>query len=101
MAVVWISSMMRDLTGGRDRVRAPGGTVAGLVEELENAYPGFKNRFFVQGQLAPGIMATARACLLSSLVKPLISELSLPKVSPSRGPKLRQLSWNSLAVQVV
>jgi molybdopterin converting factor small subunit len=58
MAVVWIPSMMRDLTGGLDRVRAPGGTVAEVVDTLEKDYPGFKERLLVQGQLAPGIMAT-------------------------------------------
>jgi sulfur-carrier protein len=58
MAVVWIPSMMRDLTGSQDRVEAPGGTVAEVVEALEKAYPGFKDRLLVKGQLAPGIMAT-------------------------------------------
>jgi sulfur-carrier protein len=58
MAVVWVPSMMRDLTGGQDRAQAPGGTVAEVVEALEKAYPGFKDRLLVQGQLAPGIMAT-------------------------------------------
>jgi molybdopterin converting factor small subunit len=50
--------MMRDLTGGQDRVHAPGGTVAEVVDALERTYPGFKDRLLVQGQLAPGIMAT-------------------------------------------
>jgi molybdopterin converting factor small subunit len=50
--------MMRDLTRGQDRVHAPGGTVAEVLDALEKAYPGFKDRLLVQGQLAPGIMAT-------------------------------------------
>jgi molybdopterin synthase sulfur carrier subunit len=58
MAVVWVPSMMRDLTGGLDRVHAPGGTVAEVLDALEKAYPGFKDRLLVQGELAPGIMAT-------------------------------------------
>jgi len=58
MAVVWVPSMMRDLTGGQDRVHAPGGTVAEVLDALETGYPGFKGRLLVQGQLAPGIMAT-------------------------------------------
>ena len=58
MAVVWVPSMMRDLTGGQDRVRVSGGTIAAVIEALEKAYPGVKGRLLVQGQLAPGIMAT-------------------------------------------
>ena len=56
--MVWVPSMMRDLTGGQDEVCAPGATVAEVVEALEKAYPGFKDRLLVQGRLAPGLMAT-------------------------------------------
>jgi molybdopterin synthase sulfur carrier subunit len=55
--MVWVPSMMRDLTGGQDRVHASGGTVIEVIDALEKAYPGFKNRLLVQGRLAPGIMA--------------------------------------------
>jgi molybdopterin converting factor small subunit len=50
--------MMRDLTAGRDCVRVPGPTVADLIDELERAYPGVKERLVVRGQLAPGLMVT-------------------------------------------
>jgi len=50
--------MMHDLTGGQDRVHAPGGTIAEVLDALEKAYPGFKGRLLVQGELAPGVMAT-------------------------------------------
>ena len=58
MAVVWIPSMMRDLTAGRDRVLAPGATVAEVIDELEAAYPGIKERLLVRGRLGPGLMVT-------------------------------------------
>jgi molybdopterin synthase sulfur carrier subunit len=58
MAMVWIPSMMRDLTGGQDRVRVSGETVAEAIDALEEAYPGFRERLLIHGQLAPGIMAT-------------------------------------------
>ncbi len=56
MAVVWIPSMMRELTAGQDRVRAPGATVAEVIDALETAHPGVKERLLAQGQLAPGVM---------------------------------------------
>jgi len=58
MAVVWIPSMMRALTAGRDRVCASGATVAEVIDALETAHPGVKERLLARGQLAPGIMVT-------------------------------------------
>lgn len=58
MAMVWIPSMMRDITGGEDRMQIRGYTVAAVIDALEKAYPGFKERVLVQGRLAPGIMVT-------------------------------------------
>lgn len=49
---------MRDLTAGRDCVRARGATIAGVIDELETAYPGIKDRLLVRGRLAPGLMVT-------------------------------------------
>ena len=58
MAVVWVPSMMRDLTAGQDRVRAPGATVAEVIDALERAHPGVKERLLARGQLASGVMVT-------------------------------------------
>ena len=58
MAVVWIPSMMRDLTAGQDRVDAPGATVAEVIDALETAHPGVQERLLRRGKLAPGLMIT-------------------------------------------
>jgi molybdopterin converting factor small subunit len=58
MALVWIPSMMRDLTEGQDRVRVRGATVAEVIDALEKAHPGVKERLLVRDQLAPGIMVS-------------------------------------------
>jgi len=58
MAVVWIPCMMRDLTAGQDRVDAPGATVAEVIDALDEAHPGVKERLLRRGQLAPGLMVT-------------------------------------------
>jgi molybdopterin converting factor small subunit len=50
--------MMRDLTAGQNRVRAQGATVAEVIDEVERAHPGFKERLVVRGRLAPGLMVT-------------------------------------------
>jgi molybdopterin synthase sulfur carrier subunit len=44
MASVWIPSLMRDLTGGQERVTIPGATVRQVIDQLDLAYPGMKAR---------------------------------------------------------
>ena len=39
MATVHIPSLMRDLTGGRDKVNVPGKTVAQVIEALMQSIP--------------------------------------------------------------
>jgi molybdopterin synthase sulfur carrier subunit len=71
MAVVWIPSLMRDLTGGQGQVSAPGKTVREVINTLNEAYPGIKARLcdgdrldpalsvFVDGKMTPrGLSAT-------------------------------------------
>jgi molybdopterin synthase sulfur carrier subunit len=55
MALVWIPSLMRDLTKGRERVRVPGRTVNQLVSNLEKAYPGMGRLLIQEGRLVPGV----------------------------------------------
>ncbi|MBI4310688.1 MAG: MoaD/ThiS family protein [Chloroflexi bacterium] len=55
MAVVYIPSLMRGLTGGRNQVQASGATVAQIVEALEKAFPGIKERLLEDGDLKPHI----------------------------------------------
>lgn len=50
--------MMRELTAGQDRVRVSGATVAAVIDALETAYPGVRERLLPRGQLAPGVMVT-------------------------------------------
>jgi sulfur-carrier protein len=44
MAIVWIPSLLRDLTGGLSEVNAPGETVRDLINRLEEQYPGIRER---------------------------------------------------------
>ncbi len=53
MAVVWVPSLLRDLTGGQARVSAPGRTVGEVLEALDARYPGLKERLCEGGQLSP------------------------------------------------
>jgi molybdopterin converting factor small subunit len=55
MPVVWIPSLLRDLTGGRNTVRVAGTTVRQVIDELDRSYPGIKDRLCDEGSLRPGI----------------------------------------------
>jgi molybdopterin converting factor small subunit len=55
MAVVMIPPLMRDLTGGQDKVSAPGKTVAQVIDALDAAYPGVKARVRDGDRLAAGV----------------------------------------------
>lgn len=41
---VRIPTPLRTLTGGQDEVKAPGGTVGEVIENLEKAHPGVRDR---------------------------------------------------------
>lgn len=56
MANVWMPSLLRDLTGGRETVIVPGGRVSEVVEELERLYPGVRARLCQGDGLRPGIV---------------------------------------------
>jgi molybdopterin synthase sulfur carrier subunit len=55
MATVFVPSLMRDLTGGAAKVDVPGGTVRQVVQSLEAAYPGTKERLLDGDRLKPEI----------------------------------------------
>ncbi len=55
MAHVWIPSLLRDLTQGRETVTVPGSRVRQVIEELERLYPGVRDRLCDANGLRPGI----------------------------------------------
>ncbi len=55
MATVWIPSLMRDLTEGRQTVEVEGSTVRQVIRNLEGAFPGIRARLCAGDELAPHI----------------------------------------------
>lgn len=55
MAVVWIPSLMRNLTGGQRQLSASGKTVREVIEALDEAYPGLKARLCDGDRLNPAL----------------------------------------------
>jgi molybdopterin synthase sulfur carrier subunit len=55
MATVWIPSLLRDLTGGRESLTVPGATVGQVVDSLDQLYPGVKSRLCDAGGLRASV----------------------------------------------
>lgn len=55
MPIVYVPSLLRDLTSGQERVQVPGGTVAQVIENLESRFPGMKTRLCTGNELKPGL----------------------------------------------
>ncbi|MBI2864154.1 MAG: MoaD/ThiS family protein [Chloroflexi bacterium] len=53
LASVLVPPLMRDLTGGKARVAAPGATVDQVLRALESTYPGFRGRLCQGDQINP------------------------------------------------
>ncbi len=55
MATVFIPSLMQNLTEGKSKVQIEGSSVRRLIENLEAAYPGFKDRLTENDRVKPNI----------------------------------------------
>lgn len=55
MALVFIPSLLRKLTGGLDKVTVEGGNVRELIEQLERRFPGFRAYVMEEGDLKASI----------------------------------------------
>ena len=55
MATVYIPSLMRNLTQGQDTVEVPGSTIRQIIDNLDKAYPGIKERLVEDDQIKPSI----------------------------------------------
>ena len=55
MALVFIPAMLQNLTGGVSQVRIAGRTVHTVLNNLEERFPGVKDRLLQDGELRPDI----------------------------------------------
>lgn len=55
MPTVFIPSLMRSVTGGKDRVEVAGENLRQIVENLERAYPGMKALLVSEDRIAAGV----------------------------------------------
>jgi molybdopterin synthase sulfur carrier subunit len=58
MATIWIPPLLRDFTGGLERVTVPGEKVRELIAALDSRYPGLGARLVEEDELRRGIVLT-------------------------------------------
>jgi sulfur-carrier protein len=74
MPLVWIPSLLRDLTGGQDRVVVAGSTVGEIIDELERHFPGIRPRLCDDNGLRPGLAVAVDSSLAPLGVLQAVSE---------------------------
>ena len=55
MPTVYIPTLLRTLTGGRASVEVEGDTVRQVIDNLDQAWPGVRDRLLEEGRLRPNI----------------------------------------------
>ena len=85
MAVVWVPALMRELTGGEEKVDVTGQSMREVINNLDVEFPGFKDRVLDGNRLRPTLSVALDGIVISkSLLEPVKtdSEVSfLPNIS--------------------
>jgi molybdopterin synthase sulfur carrier subunit len=55
LAIVFIPTLLQPLTGGRASIEAEGATVRQVIESMETAWPGIRERLLEKDRLRPNI----------------------------------------------
>jgi len=55
LPTVYIPTLLRTLTGGRESVEVEGCTVRQVIDNLDRAWPGLRYRLLDEGKLRPNI----------------------------------------------
>ena len=86
MVTVLIPSVMRELTGGRDRVEVEGRTLRQVINALEAKHPGTKALIIDSGMIRTEISIAVNGDIISSgLVEPVPADAEVVIVSAISG----------------
>ena len=65
MAVVWVPSLLRGLTQGKDSVIVPGSNLRSVINNMEERYPGFKGKVMDGNRLSPTVSVAIDGAIIS------------------------------------
>ena len=76
MPIVWIPSLLRELTNGHDQLVVPGATVREVIANLNERYPGVKARLCADDRLAPNIAVVVDGSISRQGLRQPLTEMS-------------------------
>ena len=85
MATVFIPSLMRKLTDGRDTVEVAGSTLRQVIDNLDTEYPGIKELIVENGRVRPGLQLAVDGVLSATGLMGKVPEGSEVHILPALG----------------
>jgi molybdopterin synthase sulfur carrier subunit len=86
LPTVYIPTLLQNLTGGRSSVNVEGATVRQVIENLEHACPGMRERLLDQDRLRPNIsVAVDGEVTPMGLLEPVGSESEVHFIAAIKG----------------
>lgn len=82
---VWIPPLHRDLSQGAERLTLTGETVGDLIDELEQRFPGMKDRLCDEGRIRPHIAVAVNGLIVSRGLRQRLTEPSEVHFVPAMG----------------
>lgn len=65
MVTVFVPPLLRELTGGKDRVELDGSSVRQIVAALDERFPGVRSRLCAGDELRPGLAVAVNGAVSS------------------------------------
>jgi molybdopterin synthase sulfur carrier subunit len=85
MPLVWIPTQFQRFTGGQSQVKVEGATVRQVIDNLEVAFPGIRERLVEEGRIRPEIAVAVDSEIttegLRARVKPESEVTFLPAIA--------------------
>jgi molybdopterin converting factor small subunit len=85
MPLVFIPSLMRNLTENLDRVTVDGATLRQVVENLDARYPGFKDVIVQDGRVRPGLALAINGEIATTGLMAKVAEGAEVQILPAIG----------------
>jgi molybdopterin converting factor small subunit len=85
MPIVWIPSLLRELTDGQEKLVVPGATAREVIANLDERYPGIEARLCKDGRLQSNIAVVVDGVISRQGLRQPLAETSevhfLPSIS--------------------
>ena len=85
MALVFIPTMMQNLTAGETQVRVEGKTLRQLINNLEGRFPGIRERLLQDDDIRPDVAVAVDGEVAFSLMERVSEESEVHFVPPISG----------------